>query len=335
MPAEFAFEHRLAESFPPSQWIEAGVLVAYSAGPDSTALLAGLASLTTLATRGSIAAAHFNHRLRDAESDADEAHAAAEAERLGVRYVAGRRDTVRPRGEGIEEAARDERYRFLIDAAMRLGVRYVVTAHTLDDQAETVLHRLLRGTGLTGLGGIPRSRSLADGAIGLVRPLLNVRRTEVMDYLTQRRLAYRVDASNADVRFTRNKLRHVLLPLLQAEFNPQIAVALANLANQADDLREFVGELVEPLVDRAVVRRDEVSCELDCTVFVGRPRHLVREAFVTLWRRCGWPRGGMGYAEWGRLADLAGRPDARPDVLPGSVVAERRGAMLVLCKSQR
>jgi tRNA(Ile)-lysidine synthase len=327
------FEERLAASFPPDRWLEAGVLVAFSAGPDSTALLAALAALCPRDAGRGIVAAHFNHRLRAAESDADEAHAVEIAGRLSVECIVERGDaatTAAERGDGVEEAARTVRYRFLEVTAKRLGLRLIATGHTLDDQVETVLHRIVRGTGVTGLAGIPRSRPLAEGTIGLVRPLLEFRRSEVLDYLRERGLPYRVDASNADVRFTRNRIRHELLPLLARDYNPEIAAALLRLSTQADELRELVGALVAPLFEKGVVRADTAGCELDCPALAAAPRHLVRELLVTVWQRCGWPLQAMGYDQWESLAALIADPAPAKRMFPGQITADRRGDRLVL-----
>ncbi len=337
------FEQRLADAWPPNRWLDSGVLVAFSGGADSTALVAALAALaepqarrtdraaSTDATRGPIVAAHFNHRLRGAESDADARHCVETSQQLGVPCVVGDGDAATlagEQGDGLEAAARDERYRFLETTAARLGLRYIATAHTLDDQAETVLQRLLRGTGPAGLAGIPRVRSAADGTIGLVRPLLGFRRREVLEYVDSCGLPYRTDASNADVRFTRNRIRHDLLPQLVRDYNPQLVESLGRLATQADELREIIAGLVAPLVARAVVREDATSCELDCGALREIPRHLVREVLIAVWRRRAWPEQAMGYDEWDAMATmtLAIPPfdDAlRKRMFPGGVTVER------------
>jgi tRNA(Ile)-lysidine synthase len=335
MSTAAVFEQRLAASFPYSQWAEAGVLVAFSAGPDSTALLAALATFRPTDATGKLVAAHFNHRLRGAESDADEAQAVASAERLRVECVVGRGDAATAadeRGDGIEEAARDQRYRFLTETAMRLGLRYIATAHTLDDQAETVLHRLLRGTGLGGLAGIPRVRALAGGTISLIRPLLKFRRSEVLEYLRECDLPYRVDASNNDVRFTRNRLRHALLPQLACDYNPRIVEALARLADQADAHRRLSETLLEPLVDRALMRNDRNGVEIECRAFQQSSREQVREAIVVLWRQCDLPEQAMGFDEWNRLTDLAVDATPRTTDFPGAIRARKQGTSLMLTR---
>lgn len=333
MPDGGDFERRLAAAWPPAQWCDAGILVAFSGGADSTALLAALAELRPENAGDCVVAAHFNHGLRGADSDADAAHCVETSRQLGVRCEVGTGHTAalaEQQGDGVEAAARDERYRFLEATAARLGLRYIATAHTLDDQAETVLHRLLRGTGLAGLAGMRRARSAAGGAIGLVRPLLEFRREELRHYLAARGLTFRTDASNSDVRFTRNRIRNELLPQLARDYNPRIVESLARLATQADELREVVAGFIEPVVDALVRRADAAGCELDCTALAGAPRHLAREALVAVWRKQRLPEQAMGYAEWDALAAMALGDAPEKRMFPGGVTAERVGDALRL-----
>src|SRR5207237_1638397 len=120
------------------------------------------------------------------------------------------------------------RYRWLAETAREVGARWVATGHTADDQAETVLHRLLRGTGLQGLRGIAARRDLEPG-VGVVRPLLQTTRGEVIAYLDGLGHPYRVDATNSDLSYTRNRIRAELLPLLAARYNPAVVRVLARL----------------------------------------------------------------------------------------------------------
>ena len=174
MPALHPLETRLAEAWPPEDWQDVTVLVAVSGGADSVALLRAIVALKT-AGEGRLVAAHLNHQLRPAEAEADQALVVELCRRLGVACEVGRvrLDLAGPEGrDGLEAAARRARYQFLEATAARLGARFVVTAHTADDQAETILHRILRGTGIGGLSGMARARPL--GPATLIRPLLAV-----------------------------------------------------------------------------------------------------------------------------------------------------------------
>jgi len=329
MPESHAFEARLASEWPVPSWSGVGVLVAVSGGPDSLALLRALHRLRN-ANAGRLLIAHFNHRLRGGDSDADEALVVEVSARLGCPCEVGRAspEEIRSRnGDGLEAAARQARYRFLTKTAERLGARYVAVAHTADDQAETILHRVLRGTGIGGLAGMRRVRPLSP-ATTLIRPLLAVRRDELRSYLDAIGQPYRVDASNLDPRRTRNRIRHQLLPELAACFNPNIVEALLRLGLLAGEARSVVDSVVARLADRVVCGATPSEICLDLDRLQGEPRYVVRELFMAIWRRQGWPLRDMGLAQWDLLADLAQRTDHRqpgPDhrnTLPGSVLVE-------------
>ena len=225
------------------------VAVAVSGGVDSTALAWALAELAPR-DRIALSIVHVNHSLRGTESDADEAFVQELAAKLGVGFATKR---VAPRAlrEGadssrsrptVQEAARRLRDRALRGMARDLGAQQIATAHTADDQAETVLLRLLRGSGPAGLGGIaPRS---ADGVV--VRPLLRVSRADVLAYAAARSLGWREDPSNADPSYARSRLRHTWLPGLREAFNPQLLRALGDLAEAVREESDWI--------DREVVR---------------------------------------------------------------------------------
>jgi tRNA(Ile)-lysidine synthase len=327
------FESALIVSWPPETWCDVTVLVAVSGGADSAALARGLAAVRAPGP-GSLVLAHFNHRLRGNESDADEAFCRSLARQLGWACETGHATRARSAtAAGTEESARDERQLFLREAAHRTGARYVVTAHTADDQAETILHRILRGTGLAGLAGIPRVRPLADGVV-VIRPMLAIRRAEAVAYLESIGQAFRVDATNQDVRFTRNRIRHELLPRLAQDYNPGVVEALLRLAAQAAEAQDVIDVLVRGLEDKAIVRRSSDQVVLDCQAFAHQPRHVIRALFVNLWRDQRWPQQAMGFVEWDRLAELATISADAQRILPGQIVAERRNELLTLTKEQ-
>jgi tRNA(Ile)-lysidine synthase len=210
------------------------VLVAVSGGLDSTVLADALAvmagSLRSPALR--VAIGHVHHGLRGAEADADQAAVAAQAERLGVPFAAERvaphalREGASSRDRPtLQEAARMLRYAALERIAAQLGADRIATAHHANDQAETVLLRLLRGTGPDGLAGIPERSP--DGRV--VRPLLRLTHADLETYARARGLAWREDRSNASPDYARNRVR-AFLPMLAREFNPQILRAIADLA---------------------------------------------------------------------------------------------------------
>ena len=239
------------------------VCVAVSGGADSVALLVALVEANRSGPQNKIplgvvvSAAHVHHGLRGAEADGDEAFVVSLCERLGVPLRVFRVDTPARQAaesEGLEEAARELRYEALRGLMVAGTVDVVATAHTLDDQAETVVMKMLRGAWTEGLGGISpvvraqdsveihvsQSRHGAPTSLAgrVVRPLLAVRRSEVEEFLRARGGEWREDSSNADLKLTRNRVRRELMPLLRG-FNPGVDGLLARTAEIARDEEAF------------------------------------------------------------------------------------------------
>ena len=225
--------------------------VALSGGTDSVSLLL-LVHAANTQTKNALgivlSAVHVNHTLRGDESDADQRFCEELCARLGIllqmRSVATEAYALE-RKQSIEEAARELRYEAFAEVLKAGLADVILTAHTLDDQAETVLMKLLRGAWLEGLSAIAPVLPIAGGRV--MRPLLGTRREELREYLRARGQAWREDSSNADESFTRNRLRHTVLPMLREE-NPQLDQTLANLAELAreDDAR-WTGEVARLL----------------------------------------------------------------------------------------
>ena len=214
--------------------------VAVSGGADSVALLRVLADLRPELGIG-LAVLHFNHQLRGSESDDDEHFVASLAEGLGMELLSGRGDvasTARERGWNLEDAARRLRYAFFSSVVAAGQVAKVAVAHTADDQAETVLARLVRGTGPSGLAAIYPIKGY------VVRPLLRIRRHELRAELKLISQPWREDSSNQDLRRLRSKLRHQILPVLERELQPNIVGHLGRLAQMAREDEAFWTALV-------------------------------------------------------------------------------------------
>jgi tRNA(Ile)-lysidine synthase len=336
-----ALVEKLAAAWPLARWRDVTVLVAVSGGADSVALLRGLIALrdrdheaAAAKPTGRMVVAHFNHRLRGAESDGDEAFVRELAEELKLPAVVGVAEmdlAAAGGGEGVEGAARQARYDFLARAAGECGARYVATAHTADDQAETVLFNVLRGTGLAGLAGIPRVRRLTDAAT-IVRPLLDVTRAEVLDYLRAIGQPYREDSSNLQEDYTRNRLRRKLLPQLEAEYNPRCGEALlriSEIARQATDFFEQEAQTVLGMAAQLIAGGVELNLE-DMAQF--HPA-VIQQAVSILWQTQGWPLQDMSHEKWQRLVEWcqAGSSVApRVEIFPGGVRAEVTAGMLRL-----
>ncbi len=228
---------------------QSSLVVGVSGGADSLALLDALIRLRErTGAPGVINAAHVNHLLRGAAA-ADLEFVQAWAEQRGVGFFSTCVDVAqlaKDRRRNLEAVARAVRYEFFLEVACQHHAEFVCTAHTFDDQVETLLLRLLRGTGAEGLRGIHEASDLAVG-VQLLRPLLNVTRAEVLEHCARYGVEFRTDETNASEEFTRNRVRHSLLPLLRS-FNPRVGEALVRTAKalgEDDDwLRQQATELL-------------------------------------------------------------------------------------------
>lgn len=253
----------------------ATIMVALSGGPDSVALMHALTRLNHAAggTRR-LFAAHLNHRMRPREADRDEAFVRALCARLGVELTVEHAAGLAA-GGNLEERARLCRHDFLIRSARRLGADFISLAHNRDDQAETVLMRLLRGGGAAGLAAIAPS-----GPGGIIRPLLDTPRARIIAYLTALDVGYVTDSTNLQPRFLRNRLRHELIPALERDYAPGLARRLAGLAAEFRGLDEFLhGAAMAELT-----RRMEPSGRLELAGFAALPGALAN-AVIRAWLR--------------------------------------------------
>lgn len=256
------------------------VVAALSGGPDSVALTD---ALVRAAKKPGIlvVAAHLDHALRkDSREDAQFCEELCDRMKIRLRSGRGKPGAKALRDGGLEEAARLTRYSFLRRVAREENASAIVLGHTLDDQAETVLMRLVRGSGALGLSAM----KAWDGE--LLRPLLETRRSAVMAHLTARHLPYRTDPSNKDPAFTRNRVRHELIPLLERQFNPNIAEALGRTARTLAEEHAALREVAAQLLDRAAASAVEgVAFELG--VLKAAPEGLAKTAIREALRRHG------------------------------------------------
>lgn len=304
-------------------------LIAVSGGPDSMALLRAAQTYSRL-HHCEIACGHVDHQLRP-ESGSDSRWVEEQCRELGIPCQLERIELpfAQEQLTAIEEQARNARYAALVRMAQRTQATAIVTGHTADDNAETVLHHLFRGSGLRGLSGIPEVRSLASG-VSLWRPLLSIRREEIVDSLARLQQPSLVDQSNTSAAFTRNRLRNELIPWLERELNPRSVEAVLRIAEQASDWQAWIeteaqrclaAALIEPVTEVVRLRRE---------VLTAAHPALLRECFVRLWVRLDWPRQSMTAEHWKRLAEVC-QDDGPPAVhMPGGRDVRRRGAMVVI-----
>lgn len=313
-----------------------GVVCAVSGGADSVAMLHALVRVNEIHECGwRLAVAHLDHQLRRDSSDdaafvrklAENLKLPCEFESVDVRALADKGDV------SIETAARDARYEFLTRAARSLSAGIVCVGHHADDQAETVLHRILRGTGLSGLAGMPSQRPLdVDGDVRLVRPMLGIWKHEIIEYCRASGLVCREDVTNHDPdAATRNRIRNVLLPLIQREFNPQAAAALVQLARQAERASELIGVEVTKALEAHGRRVDSNTWSLAARPLAILSSVLRTELLVVVLEKLGASMQSIGFERLEASAELFdGDGRARRVELAGGVVIERRGAELIV-----
>lgn len=333
--------------WPPKRWREVTVVVGVSGGADSVALLYLLHQLSkgesiadsTLKSSagGELIVAHYNHRLRGSESEQDECFVRGLARELGLNCVVGDANNSLDGSADLfkvvqdsEESWRNQRYAFFEKVAHDAGARYVALAHHGDDRIETVLHHILRGTGISGLAALKPFRGLGEDVV-IARPLLCSNRNTIEAYLAGIGGGYRVDQSNASNRFTRNKIRNQLIPYLeQLGFNHHGA-SILRLADQAQEIDDWIDKLAVEAMDKIVFSKGG-EVRVHCGQLFEQPRPVQRQVLARLWRQNQWPLGPMNAQAWNRLLALAtSSEDERGAVhLPGGVLAKRSGIWIHL-----
>lgn len=337
MQAEF--EQKVADFIKVKGLYESGerVLLAVSGGTDSSALLHVMCSLKTAGVLDTdFVCGHLNHQLRGAESEGDEVFVVAETRRLGLETVTRRIDVrgfSRKNKLSIETAARELRIRSLMEIARAEGCRCIATAHQMDDNTETVVGQLARGTGFRGLGGIRPMRVFGEG-IRFVRPLLCVRRTEVVEYLKEEGLKWREDATNKDCGYRRNYIRHRLLPAIQGQCKDPLAEQLLKLSECGQRFYSLVSKLAdEAWVETADFANGKVVIDLKGFLSQGPEVQveLVRRGLTKL----GSGERDLTQGHYERILELASQSVGGKQLeLPGGFVVQREYEKLVFSRAK-
>lgn len=259
----------------------AKLLVAVSGGPDSLALAHVLQSLRGSGAFADVTVAHVNHGLRKPAAEQEEEAVRSYCQEWNVPFSVKHVDTrliAEKEKIGIEETARNQRYEFFEDFAKTNGLDFVLTAHTANDQAETVLMHLVRGTGVRGLAGIPPKRKL--GASYLLRPWLDVTRDEILDYIEEFHLVPMHDTSNDELSYQRNRVRHKVMPVIAEAWPDRSPVrAIAGLAERMRELSSFLDTVTE---EKLGALRVEGGLSLSGLKAIrGFPLHAVIETWIT------------------------------------------------------
>jgi tRNA(Ile)-lysidine synthase len=315
-----------------ARWLAQGTsrvwVVAVSGGGDSVGLLRVLCQLARPLDL-SLSVAHLDHGVRGEAARADAEFVAELANSSGLALDLGRWQPTR--AGHFECDARRARYDWLTQVARARGAGAVAVGHTRDDQAETILHRILRGTGPRGLAGIPARRCLAvEPKLTLIRPLLRVSRRELREFLTTIDQAYREDETNAVLSRTRGRIRHDLLPKLAAEYNPAVGEALVRLGELSASLERAITRDALAAARSATITSAHDAVVLKHGLLRSTPRVMRTEILRHAWRRAGWPEASMSADRWHRLAALIRREAIEPRVIGARVEVSSDGSFLVL-----
>ena len=312
-----------------------GVLVAVSGGPDSVALLHILHRLAPeFGVRLNVA--HLNHCLRGEEAEEDARFVQGLGESLGLDVTVGKVNLqeVSRRGS-LQAAARAARYRFLEEVALRKGASRIAVGHHLDDQAETVLMRFLRGAGADGLAGMaPERRISAGGAVILIRPLLEVTRRQLQTYLERHKLPFRRDSSNRNPDYLRNNVRMELIPLLEGRYNRRLSAHLAGLARQMRwDAQHLQAEAAAALTDLSEPggREPGLAVTLDRRRAADLPPAVLTRVLRQAHERLAQGGAALDQSHIEAVLHLVGIGEGSASLdLPGGVVARRAYDKLIL-----
>ncbi|MEL7496763.1 MAG: tRNA lysidine(34) synthetase TilS [Planctomycetota bacterium] len=294
--------------FPVENWRDFRTMIAVSGGLDSVALLRAMVEIARLdspKTHRQLIVAHVNHAIRDdAEQDAE--FVAELAERLDVQFVSADRPVDRSTMDS-EESLRTFRYDSLSELALNRGARFLLLGHQKQDNVETILFRLFRGTGLEGLKGIPQRRLLRP-SLTIVRPMLQIDRLDLESYLRQIGQAFRSDPTNASDRYTRNFIRNQLLPQLERRFATEdqqsVASSILRLSQQATETQRLLDTLADELIQKSVVWGSP-EVVIDRSKLAEQSMVLVQVVFRIIWKRKNWSQQKMTSAWWQKLATLA------------------------------
>jgi tRNA(Ile)-lysidine synthase len=276
------------------------VVAAVSGGPDSTALLVALAQISSLLDF-SIIVAHFNHGLRGAKSDEDEKYSQELAGKMGLIFVSGKMDQkLRQKGDSPEDFYRQQRYQFLNKVAENYGAQKIALGHNIQDQAETVLLNILRGSGLEGLRGILPMR---EGKF--IRPLIEVSKREIIAFLSEAGISYCQDSSNESKIYLRNKIRSELIPDLKEKFNPGIEENLAQMAQILRQDDEYIRNSVQEAMKSTYIQDQPNRISLNIEYVNGLAPAIRSRLFKKILESLNPEKNGFSFSNINALERLA------------------------------
>jgi tRNA(Ile)-lysidine synthase len=309
---------------PGTRWV-----LGVSGGPDSTLLLHVMHEIAHRRGLGwTLHVAHLHHGLRERDADADCDFARGLATSLGHAFHEERADLkahLAREGGSTEEVARQKRYEFLERVALRTGSELVAIAHHADDDAETILHRVCRGTGLRGLAGMREIRAIQPGSrVRLVRPFLEQTRQSIERMCAERDIETRTDATNASLDFTRGRIRHAILPMIRQQINPNVSEALLRLAEQARWLGTYLEDAAARTFESLVVSEGGGRIVLNTRALLSKQKIIQAEVVRLAIALVVGGEQEIGFVHIESVLRLAAdRASGKELHLPGPVVVEK------------
>ncbi|MBN2065110.1 MAG: tRNA lysidine(34) synthetase TilS [Sedimentisphaerales bacterium] len=320
-----------------SQTPETGIVLAISGGTDSMALLDIFCQIAK-ETKWRLVVGHLNHCLRGKESDQDEMYVLEQSKLRSVKCISKRADITafaRDNGISIESAAREIRYNFLRDICRQENCQFIATGHHADDNIETILQRMIRGTGIKGLAGIKTTRKIyADNkTITIFRPLLQLTRAELENYIRESNITPCHDSTNECCDYTRNRIRNLLIPLLKEEYNSNISQSVCNLGLLAADADEILTQQAVTDIENGNIHlKSGIICapvEFLGNISSGRARNLLRFCFS----QAGIELSAIGFETIETLLQqCTDRTTRKIADLPGNWLAEISDNQLIIAK---
>jgi tRNA(Ile)-lysidine synthase len=310
-----------------------GMLLAVSGGSDSMAMLHAVVRLREQLKLTQLEVAHLNHGLRGSDSDGDADFVRQICNELHVRchvevMSAG---TLQQTSRGsLEEAARRVRYQFLERVAMDRGIQNITTAHQLQDQNETIIFNLLRGTGLRGLRGIPQIRQVSP-YLRLIRPMLSISKEVIQTWLRDQSLVFREDGSNEEMDFARNRIRR-MMSQLPDENGDALNRRLAELSQQANQTIQSLDAAAVEILRVSVLDSSASTIRLRRSSLLQWPEPLVRHALSSVWSTNGWPQQQMNRDHWLRLSRIIREGTPRRCTFPSAIELQIRRDLAVLSR---
>jgi tRNA(Ile)-lysidine synthase len=306
------------------------VVVALSGGSDSTALLAALAQISKQLDF-SIIVAHYNHGLRGTQSDEDEKYSQELAKKMGLIFVSGKMDSkLQQKGVSPEDFYRQQRYQFLNKVAEDYNAQKIALGHNIQDQAETVLLNLLRGSGLEGLKGILPIR---EGKF--IRPLIEVSKEEIIAFLNEAGISYCQDSSNENNIYLRNKIRLELIPYLKEKFNPKIEENLAQMAEILRQDDDFIRNSVQEALESTYIQSLPDGISLNIEYIKGLVPSIRLRLFKEILESMIPEKNGFSFSNINALERLAQATESGKRIsLPLAIVARREYDNIILTRDK-